>query len=446
MRKILALLLSATLILTSCGTSSVEVENSDTVEIKMEEESNEKERLDGRHTDSAPNAQNLGEIQEEDTVTMENTETRSGQIGNNNFDISVTGLDDENLLRYVEDNVYSGLVTGLNSDNYFVENVEAVYYPKEYIDELSFNSQKNIYFGYTIEELDAQFQGSRYVFTLDNNGQTTVVPMDELKDDSCEKVIRDVAIGTGIILVSVTVATVSAGVGAPAISMIFAASAKTGTVFALSSGGISGVAAAITVGYQTEDFDKAMEAGILAATDGFKWGAIMGAVSGGASKTIALKGATKNGLSLNEVARIQKESGYPLDLLKQFKSMEEYNIYKEAGLYTKMVDGRLALVRDIDLSFISELPDGREVSNLTRMQMGYAPIDPVTGKSYELHHINQEIDGTLAILKNGSEHQGNAKILNTPGKEGVHAKLSDGEWAEMRERFWKKYAATLLKG
>ena len=77
-----------------------------------------------------------------------------------------------------------------------------------------------------------------------------------------------------------------------------------------------------------------------------------------------------------------------------------------------MVNGKLALVRDIDLNYKSSLPDGREVTNLQRMQEGYAPLDPATGKAYQLHHINQDPNGTLAILKE-AEHQGNSSILNS---------------------------------
>ena len=40
-------------------------------------------------------------------------------------------LSDENLLKYVEDNIYSGIVDELNSDDYFVEEVSAVYVSKE---------------------------------------------------------------------------------------------------------------------------------------------------------------------------------------------------------------------------------------------------------------------------------------------------------------------------
>lgn len=57
--------------------------------------------------------------------------------------------------------------------------------------------------------------------------------------------LKNVAIGTGVILVCVTVSAVTAGAGAPAISLIFAASAKTGTIMALSSAGFGGFTAGV---------------------------------------------------------------------------------------------------------------------------------------------------------------------------------------------------------
>ena len=47
---------------------------------------------------------------------------------------------------------------------------------KEYLDELAFNSQENVYFGYTLSELNAQFQGEKYIFTLGENNETVAVP------------------------------------------------------------------------------------------------------------------------------------------------------------------------------------------------------------------------------------------------------------------------------
>ena len=57
-------------------------------------------------------------------------------------------------------------------------------------------------------------------------------------------------------------------------------------------------------------------------------GAIFGVVSGDASSTISLKGAIRNGLTVNQAAMIQKDSKLLLDLIKSFHSVEEYNIYK----------------------------------------------------------------------------------------------------------------------
>ncbi len=342
-------------------------------------------------------------------------------------------LDDPNLESCIRDSIYTELVTQLDSEDYFVENVSALYFSKEYLEEVLYNSQSDVYFGYTLEELDAQFQGKKYVFDLGDDGQTVVHEFEEY-DDTYEKVIKNVAIGTGVILVCVTVSAVT--VGAPAVSAIFAVSAKSGAAVALSSGVIGGAAAGIVKSVETGDPEQAFKAAALEGSESFKWGAIGGSVAGGVGETAALHGATFNGLTMNEAALIQKESKYPLDVIKQFKSMDEYNIYKNAGLKTQMVNGKLALVRDIDLNFKSALADGTEVTNLERMARGLAPLDPATGKKYQLHHINQDANGTLAILKE-AEHQGNAAILNTAGKE---SEINRSVFDKTREDFWKSLA------
>lgn len=318
-------------------------------------------------------------------------------------DITVKSLSDEVLLNYVKDNTYLSLIQQLDSEYYFVENVDAIYYPKEYIEALAFNSQSNRYFGYTAEELNEQFQGKKYVFTLGSDGQTIVVPMETVADDVYVKAMEDVIIGSGVILICVTVSLVAAP-AAPAVSMIFAASASTGTAFALESGAISFAAAAIAKGYETESFDQAMKAGVEAAGEGFKWGAIIGSAVGGGKEAIALKGATLNGLSMNEVARIQQESGYPLSIIKQFHSVQEYQVFRNAGLQSEMIGGKLALVRpDVDLyNVVDEF--GR--NNFARMSQGLNPID-ATGNTFQWHHIGQNNDATLALLTS-EEHKAKA--------------------------------------
>lgn len=351
-----------------------------------------------------------------------------------------TGLDDAALLTYLEDTVYTNLVTELDNEMYFVENVSAIYISKEYLEEVAYNSQENIYFGYTLSELDAYFQGTRYVFTLGDDGQTIVTEFQEY-DDTYDQILKNVAIGTGVILICVTVSVVSGGLGAPAVSMIFAASAKTGAIMGLSSGVFSGVSAGVVTGMETGDFDEAMKAAALAGSEGFKWGAITGSVTGGAGEAIALKGATLNGLTMNEAALIQKQSGYPLDVIKQFSSIEQYQICQAAGLSPHMVNGNIALIRNIDLNFVDDM--GR--TNLQRMQQGLAALDP-TGQAYELHHIGQYANSTLAILTKAEHMQGgNNKIWHVLG-EATEVHGAGNTWDLQRQQFWKQLAKMMSGG
>lgn len=342
-------------------------------------------------------------------------------------------LDDKALLAHVEDLIYLETVNALDSDRYFVENVSAAYFSKEYLDEVAFNSQSNIYFGYTLAELNELFEGTRYVFTLGDDGKTAVRELEEIEDLDTDTILKNVLIGTGVILICVTVSVVTGGTGAPAVSMLFAASAKSAAIMAASSAAIGGVSAGVVRGIQTGDMKEALDAAALGASDGYKWGAISGAITGGVSEAIALKGATLSGLTMNEAALIQKQSKYPLDIIKQFHSYDEFLVYKDAGLKPIMVNGRTALIQNIDLDYVSKLPNGTEVTNLLRMQKGMPPIDPLTRKAYQLHHIGQKSNGTLAVLTE-SQHLGNASILNIAGKD---SEINRPEFANVRKKFWE---------
>lgn len=382
------------------------------------------------------------------------TASAAADIQSEEIDISAeaasmnfSDLSDPNLHRFIEDTVYAELIDQIDTEKYFIENVEATYVSKEYLDELAYNSQANVYFGFTLAELEEAFEGQKCIFTLDEGGHTTVKVFEDY-DDTYDQVIRNVTIGTGVILVCVTVSAVTAGAGLPAASMIFAVSAKSGAIAALSGGVISGGFSALVTGSETGDPEAALKAAALSGSEGFMWGAIGGAIAGGAGETCAYSNAVKafkgvelNGITAQEAAIMQRESKYPLDLIKQFKSVDEYHVYRQAGLKAKMVSGKTALVRKIDLDYKSLLPDGKtEATNLERMVNGYAPLDPTTGKAYQLHHIGQKTDGTLAVLTE-AEHQGNSVILNTIGKE---SEIDRTAFATIREEFWKSYASYFL--
>jgi hypothetical protein len=341
-------------------------------------------------------------------------------------------LSDPDLLDYIEDTAYEELVSKIDNDKYAVQNVEAIYISEEYLEELEYNSKQNIFFGYTLDEVDAQFKGERYVFTLGDEGETVVKPF-ESYDETTEKIIRNVAIGTGVILVCVVITVATEGAGAPAACAIFACAAKGAAIGSISGAAIGGLSAGILTGIQTHDKDAALKAAALQGSEGFKWGAITGAISGGVTEAAGLYGATlapNSTLTMNDVALIQKETKYPLDVIKQFHSMEEYNVFKAANLKSALVNGKTALVQQIPMT----------EENIALMKAGKAPLD-ANGVPFELHHVGQTNDSTLAILTQ-DQHRGKGtfKILHDWfGESRIDRKLFD---SVTRPEFWKAYATT----
>jgi hypothetical protein len=428
MKRIIAMILACALALTACGQAA---SNS----VASSEAATESTAAETTVIESSTEENNAeeSEIATESEAEVETEQVQVGELPSIDYkeiDTEHLNMDDPDLLQYVEDNVYSDLVDQLDDEEYFVENVSAVYVSQEYLDEVAFNSQSNVFFGYSLPELDAEFEGTRYVFTLGDDGSTIVQAFEDY-DDTYEKVIKNVAIGTGVILVCVTVSVATAGAGAPAVSMIFAMAAKSGTTLALSSGTISFAAASIITGIQSGNPEEALKTGALAGSDSFKWGAISGAITGGGTEALALKGATMNGLTMNEAALIQKESKWPLGAIKGLHSTAEYNIYKKASLIpTQLADGSWAFLRKIDWDMVDDF--GR--TNVQRVTAGLAPIDS-TGMPYELHHIGMRADSPLAILTNAEHHsKENYSILHW-AEEGK--KITDAEWSAQKKIFWK---------
>lgn len=355
-------------------------------------------------------------------------------------------LDDPELLSYVENLVYQDTIISLNSEEYFVEDVSAIYISKEYMEEVAFNSQANVYFGYTLEELNNAFQDTKYVFTLGENGETVVKEFEEIDNTTMETVLKNVAIGTGVILVCVTASAVTASI--PAVSVILAASATGAETLAVSSAALGGITAGTIRGIETGDFGEVIEAAAVGASEGFKWGAISGAIVGGASETHILKSISKNKkntLKMNDVALIQKESWLPTEVISQLHNMDEYNIYKSIGLKTKLINGKTSLIPDIDLKYTTKLPDGTKITNLERMRKGLAAIDPVTDKAYEIHHIGQKNNGIFAILTQ-EQHRGKgnfAKLHHIWKDSGVE---HGSTWKKTKSDFWKNLGEQLENG
>ena len=113
--------------------------------------------------------------------------------------------------------------------------------------------------------------------------------------------------------------------------------------------------------------------------------------------------------------------------------MDEYKVFKNANLKTEMICDKLALVRDdIDLDYIAPNSGGK--TNLELMQNGNAPFDS-TGKRYQLHHIGQENDGTLAMLTESEHH--NASLHGYKESSEIDRDTFD----KIRKEFWKAMAS-----
>ncbi len=347
------------------------------------------------------------------------------------------GMNDPKLLPYIEDTVYEALIDELSDEGYAIENVSAIYISQEYIDELAYNSQANIFFGYTLAELDAQFEGTRYVFTLGEDNQTTVVPFESYEDNTYSQILKNVAIGAGIILICVTVSVIAAPT-APAVSMIFSCAAKTGTEIAL-KGAATGFLAAGTLRYvQTGELDESFKAGALAGSEGFKWGAIGGCVTGAASETAFLgKWHKETKISWNDAALIQKESRYSLDFIRTVSSMDEYNVYKNAELIEySLGDQRILLPKDFDFNIVDP---HTQMTNFELMSKGLNPVDS-NGVKFEWHHVGQKTDSPLALLTNAQHHDNDAALhLNKICSE-VRPNGNSTAWNQIRKQLNKSLA------
>ncbi|MBQ4323591.1 MAG: HNH/ENDO VII family nuclease [Clostridia bacterium] len=132
------------------------------------------------------------------------------------------------------------------------------------------------------------------------------------------------------------------------------------------------------------------------------------------------------------------ETKYPVDVIKNFQTIEQYEICKKAGLTPQTINGKVALIRDIDLDYIDE----NGLTNLQRMNKGISPLDS-TGTPYEIHHIGQKTDSTLAILTRTEHRQaGNHKIWHYLGNDTDNPSTA-ANWNSIRESFWKTTAKSL---
>lgn len=321
--------------------------------------------------------------------------------GKTDFDVvsGFTGLNDPNFLQYIEDTTYASLASAFSSDDYVIKEVNAIYISSEYLEELEYNSKTNVFFGYSLAELDARFSGTRYAFTLGRDGGTTVEVLKVAQDETFHQILQNVAIGSGIILVCVTVSIVSAGLGAPGVSIFFAASAKEAVSLALQSTLFGGITAGMVRGIETNNFDEAVKAAALVGSEGFKWGAMVGAISGGA----------------NELLRIRTTIPTPreseLRVLKKYKGVEQVSYL--AGKEVKY--GTLGSTRpDVVRTVANGLTECIEVKNYD--------LSTLTNRNALINEVYRQVMERVNNLPEGSLQR---VVLDVRGRQ-YSSELVDG--------------------
>lgn len=145
-------------------------------------------------------------------------------------------------------------------------------------------------------------------------------------------------------------------------------------------------------------------------------------------------GQRQRELIQEEKDTIKKETSWSDEVTDNMNSMDEYRIYKDAGLEEKEIDGRKCLVNpNIDM----EQKDSFGRTNKERMEQGLAPLDK-KGNPMELHHIGQHNDSPLAELTQ-EQHRGkeNYSVLHDTKKE---SEIDRASFNDERANHWKERA------
>lgn len=123
--------------------------------------------------------------------------------------------------------------------------------------------------------------------------------------------------------------------------------------------------------------------------------------------------------------KIKEETGWSDVIIDSLRSIEEYEIYREAGLVEVEIGDKKCLIRN-DIDWNQKDVMGR--TNKQRAEQGLSPINK-DAKVIELHHIGQHENSPLAELTT-EEHRGkgNDTILHNKTKDSeINRKAFAGE-------------------
>lgn len=147
----------------------------------------------------------------------------------------------------------------------------------------------------------------------------------------------------------------------------------------------------------------------------------------------------RDGLIDEQKIEIQEKTEWSDRIVDSIRTMDEAQVYMDAGLQEGEVNGNPALLQPkIDGKAYNE-PKWPDWSNKDLAEEGYPPRDE-TGRPYELHHIGQNPDSPLAELTYEQHHcNGNFKKLHTFDESSIDRQQFNQE----RKEYWKDRFQTL---
>lgn len=347
-------------------------------------------------------------------------------LSEESYDIDIvpdfSNLGDPAVLQFIQDSIFIETETLLPDESYTVESVSAIYISQEYIDELFFNSQSNIFFGYTLAEVDAMFNGEKYVFTLGENNETTVIefePYDNSIDYST--IFKNIAIGAGIIIVCVVVSVVTKGTGTPkAIQILhfFSTNMAQKAVSRAASFSIVGaISAGVSEAYETGDMDAALRESLKGASEGFKCGAIWGTIEGGVNSLFQY---LSSGIPTWQESEVKAEEIYANK--QGVRNQVSYLNGEEVGKFT---DG--ATRPDLIVTNKNGITEAIEVKNYD--------LKTAANRSEMLSILEREIDSRSRNLPNGFQQR---IVIDARGR-GYTQKFTDWIKQKIQDRLDSVY-------
>ena len=251
-----------------------------------------------------------GRKKDDSAVQNEATEEPSGEVSE---------FDSESL-QAIKDQVYAELNEQLPTDEYLVQDVKVIYLSEDEVDNLS--PEDKVYFGFSANGLNDVITSDMAVIEQMDSGEVNVKSEKLLDKEDRTTIIKNLAIGTGIILVCVTVACITQDMEienellTAFIALAPKASAIGAGLFTVITGTVSGVVEYVKSKNLKESFRKL----IVDGSKGFKWGAVAGVVYAGAKSFLSDFMETHN-------QKIPEFKESEVDAAKKFKSIKEQVVF-----------------------------------------------------------------------------------------------------------------------